>query len=85
MSRVPRQSRRSFGFRLCLCDGSGSKKCMWHILVRGRLSAILNSRWRSFTVQATVKPKINFNKYGQNIHCWKGNFMLINFDIEKGG
>ena len=75
----------SIFFRLCIYDDSGSKKCRWYILVGGRLSAILNSRWRSFLIQAKVKPKVYFNKYGQIVHCWKETVMLISFNIEKGG
>ena len=49
------------------------------------LSSILNSRWRSFSIQAMVRPKLNFKKFGQIIHFWEGNFLLSNFGIEKGG
>ena len=67
-----------FGFRFCICDDSECKIYRLHILIQDQLSPIFNSRQQPFSIQAVVGPKIIFYKYGQIIHCWKGNFTQVN-------
>ena len=72
-------SRVQCGFRLCISDDLGFEICRRRIFICDRLSAILNSKWRSFTVQAMVRPKSSFSNFGLNMHLVERKFHADQF------